>query len=89
MSEDESLARLRKRLIFGCRNRGKLETSLLLRRFSDRGLEGLSRRELAALQRIVDADDDDLWDWVSGRVTPPPDIDRGLIARIRSFKESP
>ena len=56
------LARLRWR----CR-RGMLENDLILARFLDRRGSSLTEREVAALDRLLDLSDNDLWDLLSGR----------------------
>lgn len=74
----------RKRLLVRCRNRGMLETSLLLRRFADAALAGLSEEELDRLEILLDAPDDRLWNWINGHDVPPPEIDRALLARVKN-----
>ena len=58
-----SLARLRWR----CR-RGMLENDLILTRFLDRRGDTLTEADVAALDRLLDLPDNELWDALSGRV---------------------
>ena len=57
-----SLARLRWR----CR-RGMLENDLILTRFLDRRGDTLTEADVAALDRLLDLPDNELWDALSGR----------------------
>jgi antitoxin CptB len=58
------------RIRWQCR-RGLLELDLVLAKFLDRHLENLSPGELAAFMRLLDCSDNDLWDFVTGKMTPP------------------
>ena len=63
------LARLRWR----CR-RGMLENDLILARFLDRRGDALREDEVAALDRLLDLPDNDLWDLLCGRAAADPDL---------------
>ena len=63
-----------------CR-RGKRELDLILASFLDRHLDTLSEADVGLLDRLLDASDDDLLDWVLGREAPAPEFE-GLIARM-------
>jgi succinate dehydrogenase flavin-adding protein (antitoxin of CptAB toxin-antitoxin module) len=56
-----------RRLRWRCR-RGLLENDLVLARFLDRHAAGLDQERLAALNALLESDDNDLWDLLSGRV---------------------
>jgi antitoxin CptB len=58
------------RIRWQCR-RGLLELDLVLAKFLDCHLETLSPVRLAAFKRLLDYPDNDLWDLVSGKITPP------------------
>jgi antitoxin CptB len=62
LADDRRLARLRWR----CR-RGLLENDLVLARFLDRRAGTLTEADVAALDRLLDLPDNDLWDVLSGR----------------------
>ena len=61
------LARVRWR----CR-RGMLENDLILARFLDRRGNDLTEPEVAALDRLLDLPDNDLWDVLCGRAAAEP-----------------
>ena len=73
-----SLGRLRWR----CR-RGMLENDLVLARFLDARGERITEAEAAALARLLDLPDGELWDLVSGRAEPGDATLRPLVAALR------
>jgi len=76
------------RIRWRCR-RGLLELDLVLEAFLREELGSLTPEELGAFTRLLDAPDNDLWDWVSGRGDPPPDaMPAGLIRRLRSVRRA-
>jgi antitoxin CptB len=77
--DERTLARLRWR----CR-RGMLENDLILTRFLDARGMAITADEIAALDRLLDLPDNDLWDLVSGRVPQPPDP--SLAALLRELR---
>jgi len=56
-----------RRLRWRCR-RGLLENDLMLARFLERHAAGLDAARLAELNALLQFDDNDLWDLLSGRV---------------------
>ncbi len=69
-----------KRLKWSCR-RGMLENDLVLERFMAQYGTGLSGTRLQAFQRLLDYDDNDLWDLVSGR-TEARDPDLAEVVQL-------
>ena len=68
------------RIRWQCR-RGLLELDLVLAKFLDRRLETLSPGELAAFKRLLDYPDNDLWDFVIGKM-PSPDAESAQIIKL-------
>ena len=79
MGDDRSLARLRWR----CR-RGMLENDLILTRFLDARGDAVDDDEMAALDRLLDYADNDLWELLSGRVEPDDATLRPMLAQLRA-----
>ena len=75
------------RIRWRCR-RGLLELDLVLEAFLREELSSLTQEELGAFARLLDAPDNDLWDWVSGRGDPPEVMAAGLIRRLRSVRRA-
>ena len=76
----------RKRLLFRSRQRGMLETSLLLRAFAERHLAELDDGQLDRFEVLLDANDNDLLDWVVGAKAVPANIDGSLLDLIKNFR---
>ena len=77
--DDRRFARLRWR----CR-RGMLENDLILTRFLDARGEAISEDEVAALDRLLDLTDNELWDLLSGRAEPADASVRPLVDSLRA-----
>ena len=66
-----------------CR-RGMKELDVLLERFAARGLERIEDGDLDALERLLDAPDQDILEWLASASATPPPAMRGIVSRIRS-----
>ena len=73
------------RIRWRCR-RGLLELDLVLDAFQREALTGLTPEELAGFVRLLEAADNDLWDWVTERCEPPDPLAAGLVRRLRSVR---
>jgi antitoxin CptB len=76
--DDRILSRLRWR----CR-RGMLENDLILSRFLDSRGDAITDDEVAALDRLLDLGDNDLWDLLSGHREP---TDAAVLPLLRSLR---
>lgn len=74
----------RKRLLFRCWHRGTQEIDLIFGTFADRSLTGFSAAQLGQLEALLDRDDTDLFDWVTGRSPPPLEHDHDVMRMLRS-----
>jgi len=72
------------RLKWKCR-RGLLELDLVLERFLQRQVPGMSSAELAALDELLDYPDNDLLDVVSGRSDRFSERLGGVVSRLREL----
>jgi antitoxin CptB len=72
------------RIRWHCR-RGLLELDLVLARFQEQVLPGLSPEELDGFKRLLQCSDNDLWDLVSGRLEPAPGLEAHLVERLRGL----
>ena len=70
------------RIRWQCR-RGLLELDLVLARFQERVLPGLSPEEVEGFKRLLQCSDNDLWDLVAGRLEPAPGLEARLVERLR------
>jgi antitoxin CptB len=76
----------RKRLLFRSWHRGTKETDLLLGSFAERHLATLSEAQLDGYEALLDSDDGDLFDWITGRTAPPAGCDGQIMRLLRAFR---
>lgn len=81
----EGLDRRRRRLLFRSWHRGIREMDLVLGRFADAELAGLSDAELDEYERLLEIPDQQFFAWVSGAEPAPAEIDSTLFRRLRGF----
>ncbi len=77
----------RKRLLFRCWHRGTREMDLILGRFADAEIAGLSEDELSQLEHLIEVPDQDLYAAVSGSLDLPAEYASGLFDRIKASRE--
>ncbi len=71
------------RLRWRCR-RGMLENDLILARFLDARGAAMTEADVAALDRLLDLTDNDLWDLLSGRAEAPDAATQPLLQALRA-----
>jgi antitoxin CptB len=71
-----------KRLRWRCR-RGTRELDALLGGWLDRHIEGSDDAAIQAFDELLDQQDPELWDWLTGHAEPPRADWRALVAAIR------
>ena len=76
----------RKRILFRCWHRGTREMDLILGRFADAEIAGLTEDELAQLEHLIEVPDPDLYAALSGDVLLAPEYASDLFDRIKSFR---
>lgn len=79
----------RKRLHFRSWHRGTREVDLLLGPFADAHLATLSDRDLARYEALLEESDATLYDWIAGRVPPPPEHDSDVLRLLMSVRNRP
>ncbi len=78
----------RKKLKFRAWRRGFREIDLILGGFADHRIEGLDEAGLIALERLLDAPDQDVYSWITGEAEAPAEHDTPTLALIRAFSLS-
>ena len=63
----------RERLRFRSRHRGIKEMDILLGTFAARHLDSFTEPQLAEYEALLAEQDQDLYDWLLARATPPPE----------------
>ena len=75
----------RKRLLFRCWHRGTREMDLILGRFADTEIAGLTDDELDQLEHLIDVPDPDLYAALTGDREPPAAAG-ALFGRLKAFR---
>jgi antitoxin CptB len=76
----------RKRLLFRCWHRGTREMDLILGRFADAEIAGLTEAELVQLERLIEVPDPDLHAALTGGAPLRAEYAGGLFDRIKAFR---
>lgn len=85
----EGLNPRRRKLKFRLWHRGIREMDLVLGGFADAELSRLNDSDLAEVEGWLDIPDQQMFAWVNGSETPPPEIDTKLFSKLRSFHKRP
>ena len=83
MTEPDQATR-RRRLLFRATHRGTVENDLLIGGFVRAHLDGFTAADLDALETLMDIPDNDLADWLTGRLPIPPGAATPMLLRIRA-----
>ena len=81
----EGLDPRRRRLKFRLWHRGIREMDLVLGRFADAELAGLSDAELDEVESWLDIPDQQMFAWVNGSEAAPAEVDTALFGKLRGF----
>ena len=76
----------RKRLLFQSAHRGTKEMDLVLGRFAACHLAELTTEQLDRYEALLQGDDAEIFDWISGRAPVPPTQDHDVLNMIKNFK---
>jgi antitoxin CptB len=76
----------RKKLRFRAWRRGFREIDLILGGFADRELASLDEAGLAAFERLLDAPDQAVYEWITEQAPAPADHDTPTLASIRAYR---
>ena len=86
MSEPLAALDTRRRLIrFRCWHRGMREVDLLMGQFADATIADLSLHELDDLEALMEAQDRDVFAWLTGETPIPSAFDTPVFRRLRAF----
>ena len=84
----ETLDKRSKRLRYRCWHRGTKELDLLLGRFADAHVAGLSPDQLDRLETLLEVPEPQLYDWIVGRAPPVAPFDHDVMQLIYDFNNS-
>jgi antitoxin CptB len=66
-------------------HRGFREADLIIGPFADARLESFDAAELDAFEQLLEAPDQDLYEWIVGRAPTPPEHDNGVMVELKAF----
>lgn len=88
MSGDHSNIRSR-RLLFRSWHRGTQENDLILGSFAECCLASFNPAQLDRFEALLDCTDPELFDWIIGGISPPPQHDHDVMRLLRDFRIEP
>ena len=88
MADGMDLETRRKRLLYRSVYRGNKENDILLGQFARAHIAGFDAAELDQYERILETGDNEIFDWVSGRVEVPKEMDSPVLRRLLAFRVS-
>jgi len=83
------LEKRRKRAYFNSWHRGTREMDLLVGGFAERHLADLTETQLGRYEAILQVSDVDLYAWITGRATPPAELDSDVLRQLCNFRIDP
>ena len=86
MAGDMDLETRRKRLLYRSTYRGNKENDILLGQFARAHLGDFGSVELDQYERLLAVGDNDIYDWVSGKVEVPADQDSPVVRQLLAFR---
>ncbi|MGW9328908.1 FAD assembly factor SdhE [Bosea sp. NPDC055594] len=75
----------RRKILFRAWHRGMRETDLIMGRFADAEIGGLSEADLDEFERLIEVLDRDLLSWITGEAEVPENYDSVLFRRLKAF----
>ena len=86
MTGEADIETRRKRLLYRSVYRGNKENDILLGQFARAHISEFDGAELDQYERLLEAGDNDIFDWVSGQAEIPPEADTPVLRRLLAFR---
>jgi antitoxin CptB len=83
---DEGIDIRRKRLLYRSAHRGTKESDLLLGAFAAAHLASFTPAQLDRYEALLGENDGELFDWIVGRIAPPPEKQSDVLRLLLSFR---
>ncbi len=77
-----------KRLIFRAWRRGFKEADLIMGRFAEARLHDLNTAEINEFENLLDAPDTEVYGWINGTITTPPNFEGPVLDALKAFRFS-
>lgn len=78
------LEKIRKSVEWRSKERGMLETELIFRSFNEKYLRLLTPSQLQLYDALLQHDEPNIWNWLSGRAAVPKEVDNEVFRMIKS-----
>jgi antitoxin CptB len=75
-----------KQLLYRSNNRGCKETDILLGNFAKKYLNNMTDQELQDFAIILEQDDVEILDWITGKDNPPEKLNNSVMYKLLSFR---
>lgn len=75
----------RRKILFRAWHRGMREMDLIMGRFANAEIGGLSEAELDEFERLIEVLDRDLLSWVTGEAPVPENYNSEVFRRLKAF----
>lgn len=72
----------RRRLVFRASHRGTKETDLMVGAFVERHIASFTDSDLDEIEHVLELDDVDLADWLTGRSPIPAEVNTPMLTRM-------
>ena len=86
MADETELETRRKRLLYRSVYRGNKENDVLLGQFARAHIAEFTTAELDQYERLLQAGDNDIYDWVSGKAAVPVEADTPVLRKLLAFR---
>ena len=86
MGDEAHLETRRKRLLYRSVYRGNKENDILLGQFARAHIAEFTAAELDQYERLLQAGDNDIYDWVSGKAAVPEEQDTAVVRKLMAFQ---
>jgi len=78
----------RRRLLYRAWHRGIREMDLIMGKFADAEIGNLDGVDLDDFEKLIDAQDHDIFSWISGTNPLPAQYDTPLFAKMKAFHDT-
>ena len=86
MTENETLTNKRKQLIFRSWHRGTKEMDLIMGSFADKYVPDYAEDDLDLYAAVLEYSDPDLYNWISGKETPPANVHNTVLDQLMAHQ---
>jgi antitoxin CptB len=80
-----ALSARQRRILYRSWHRGTREMDLILGRFADAEIASLCESELDDYEHLLEAQDRDVFSWLTGEAETPSSYDTTVLRKIRAF----